>query len=101
MLIGGKRSTGIRTRTVVPTIAITRQQTIMKYGFLIAKRDIRTCPHGSRRPPWERPSLRDEIRSANRQQRARSEKARKRLPPGSLLRVPVGPFFLRYDLASS
>jgi hypothetical protein len=30
MLIGGNKSTGMRTNTVVPTIAITKQQTMMK-----------------------------------------------------------------------
>src|SRR5438046_2517751 len=40
MLIGGKRSTGIRTRVTVPTMVTTRQATIMKNGYLIEKPDI-------------------------------------------------------------
>src|SRR5438094_9807401 len=40
MLIGGKRSTGIRTRVTVPTMGTTRQATIMKNGYLIEKPDI-------------------------------------------------------------
>ena len=40
MLIGGKRSTGMRTSVTVPTIAITRHATIMKNGYLIEKPDI-------------------------------------------------------------
>src|SRR5215475_7349454 len=49
MLIGGNRSTGIRTSATVPTMAIIRQATIIKNGYLIENPDI-TLPSLPRQP---------------------------------------------------
>ena len=38
--MAGNMSTGIRTRLVTPTTAITRQTTTIKYGLRMAKRDM-------------------------------------------------------------
>ncbi len=40
MLMVGNRSTGMRTRLVMPTTAVIRQATMMKYGKRIANRDM-------------------------------------------------------------
>src|SRR5580693_5970820 len=43
MFIAGKRSTGMRMTLTVPTSTMTRQITTMRYGVLIANRDILFC----------------------------------------------------------
>jgi len=40
MLMLGNRSTGMRTRLVMPITAVIRQVTMTKYGKRIAKRDM-------------------------------------------------------------
>jgi hypothetical protein len=40
ILIGGNRSTGIRTKLVTPTTQVMRQMTMMRYGRRMAKRDM-------------------------------------------------------------
>ncbi len=40
ILMSGNRSTGSRTRALTPTTQTIRQTTMMKYGYLIANRDI-------------------------------------------------------------
>jgi hypothetical protein len=40
ILIGGNKSTGIRTRLVTPTTQVIRQMTMMRYGRRMAKRDM-------------------------------------------------------------
>src|SRR5262245_50928755 len=96
-LIGGKRSTGIRTNTVVPTIAITKQQTMMKYGFLIAKRDIRTFPRCFQQLFWGKPDHPAEIHSATRPRHALAARALKGLRSGWLPPSQAALFALRYD----
>src|SRR5580765_4152615 len=41
ILIGGNRSTGIRTRLVTPTTHVIRHRTRMRYGYRREKRDMR------------------------------------------------------------
>ena len=41
ILIGGNKSTGIRTRLVTPTTQVMRQMTMMRYGRRMAKRDMK------------------------------------------------------------
>ena len=40
MFMAGNMSTGMRTSVATPTTATIRQRTTMKYGFLMANRDI-------------------------------------------------------------
>src|SRR5436305_753529 len=46
MLIVGNMSTGKRTRLTVPTTAIMRQTTMMKYGLRMEKPDLRARHRG-------------------------------------------------------
>ena len=41
ILIGGNKSTGIRTRLVTPTTQVMRQMTMIRYGRRMAKRDMK------------------------------------------------------------
>src|SRR5215470_14303133 len=101
MLMGGNRSTGMRTRMVVPTIAMTRQQTTMKYGFRIANRDIRTCPQVDHQRFSEQPNRRDGILIVIRQQPVHSMRVRKQFPLRSILPTPVERHAPQRGLASS
>src|SRR5215475_6612286 len=80
MLIGGNRSTGIRTSATVPTIAIIRQATIIKNGYLIENPDI-TLPSLPRQPLPPLRAARDllaETRSDSQSRLGRLRSARKR-----------------------
>src|SRR5215469_6150 len=52
MFIVGNRSTGIRSRLLVPTTVTIRHATTMKSGRRIAKRDILVTPRRHRRQSW-------------------------------------------------
>src|SRR5579864_4735536 len=97
MLIGGNRSTGIRTRVTVPTIATIRQRTIMKKGYRIANPDIRfrpPIPAPSHSPPWAAPFL---LRGTHRG----SPRSPGRCPPAQLQFPPDRPPPLPTSLAAS
>src|SRR5580693_9285864 len=92
MLIGGNKSTGMRTSATVPTMAMTRHITMMRKGYLIAKRDIislRKYLQLRDRVPSAGFFGRCEIRCDCRSLRGPDRKGRRALLPGCCLRDQV------------
>src|ERR1700674_42033 len=101
MLIGGNKSTGIRASTAVPTMAITKQQTMMKYGFLIANPDISTGPLYFPQSLWGQPDLQAGSRRGNQSPHDPSGRGRRQFPPDSRPPYPNPQRALQGGLASS
>src|SRR5688572_31166 len=92
MLISGKRSTGIRATAVIPTTAIIRHTTRIRYGLRIEKPGISDAhpvtwiPEVSVLQECPAPDSR-----ARRPLPCRSREARRALPHGWVFRVPDSP----------